>query len=126
MTACWPLLTGEPRHPPSIKLGRDVLVDMNAVLGRRFPTVCALAGIKEIRSNQTAGVPPLDGHDVFEAVTTGATSPRLEHVYNIDCAAPKSAMSCAESGQEVTGAMRDAAGLKVRDCRDRTTFSGSV
>ena len=78
-----------------------------------FPTVCALAGITDIKSNQTQGVPPLDGHDVFAVVTTGAPSPRQEHVYNVDCAGPKSAMTCAESNSPVTGAMRDAAGLKI-------------
>lgn len=67
-----------------------------------FPTVCHLAGIKTIKSNLTegntglyfdcfvvalpiccnifwcTGVPPLDGVDIFEAITTGAPSPRQE------------------------------------------------
>lgn len=78
-----------------------------------FPTVVALAGITTIKSNLTEGVPPLDGFDIFHAITTGGESPRQEHVYNIDCAAPLSAKTCAESGSEVMGAMRDAAGLKL-------------
>ena len=58
-------------------------------------------------------MPPLDGHDIFDAITTGGPSPRQEHVYNIDCAKPQSAMSCGEAGQDPMGAMRDAAGLKI-------------
>lgn len=78
-----------------------------------YPTVCALAGIATIKSNLTEGVPPLDGFDIFAAITTGGVSPRTEHVYNIDCRAPLSAKTCAESASPPMGAMRDAAGLKL-------------
>ena len=74
-------------------------------------------------ATSSAGVPPLDGHYIFDAITTGGPSPRQEHVYNIDCAKPQSAMSCGEAGQAPIGAKRDAAGLKIVEgcsCPTRT------
>ena len=35
------------------------------------------------------------------------------HIYNVDCARPQSAKTCAEAGQSPIGAIRDAAGLKL-------------
>ena len=91
-----------------------------------YVTVCALAGIPSPRSNTTEGVPPLDGHDVYEAVVTGGTSPRTEHVYNVDCEKPMSAKTCAEAGSEAIGAIRDAAGLKLLVGSPGPTDKGAI
>lgn len=58
-------------------------------------------------------MPPLDGFDIFGAITTGAPSPRQEHIYNVDCERPLSAKTCAEAGSPPIGAIRDAVGLKL-------------